>query len=314
MYSLSFTVIWTSIFIALKRIVSDFADPFYISTEGRYVYRVFNQSTWRMISAYLFEVMFIIWIVVIIFLVVIYGNQILDLLQKREEEEQKRKNDILAYLAHDLRTPLTSIKGYTYLLTQMDLEVNQEAKEYIRIIRQKSEQLEGMLDEFFEITKLETGCISLDLVTIDIVQMLGQIIYEYEPILKEKQFNIISHLDTPAVVECDPNLMERVFDNLIRNAIKYAQDSGILQVSSKIVNQQIHISFLNQSEPIEEEALIHMFDTFVRLDEARGMVEGSGMGLAIVKDIIELHKGEIWAQYHGGYLEIQISLNIIKSS
>ena len=138
--------------------------------------------------------------------------------------------------------------------------------------------------------------------------MLQQIVSEYIPILKEKKLTLQCDIIQQANVRCDAVKMERVFDNLMRNAVKYAPEDSNLMVSGKLEENQFLMCFKNEAEPMNEEQLTNMFESFVRLDEARNEMEGSGMGLTIVKEIIELHQGNIWAEYEAGKLYVCIKM------
>ncbi|PAQ13562.1 hypothetical protein CD798_14205 [Bacillaceae bacterium SAOS 7] len=265
-------------------------------------------------SAYIFEVMAGIWFIVVTVVLIDHWKKILRQLQLKEEEVQKKKNDMLTYLAHDLRTPLTSVIGYAHLLDQVEHLETKEAKEYVKIIVDKSQLLEEMLDEFFEITKLETGNARLEMKEVNLAAMLQQLVNEYTPILREKELELQCEIIPQAMVECDVAKMERVFDNLMRNAMKYAVAQSCIDVTGKITKDKFLITFENVSEVMTEEQLVHMFEAFVRLEDYRSDVEGAGMGLTIVKEIIELHKGKVWAEYQQHKLKISIQMNIIKLS
>lgn len=302
---IGFSFSWSALFFVLKRISGDIAynSKGEIRSElGLYIY------------AYLFETMFVLWALLVVVMVGYHWRQLIKILQNQEDEAKQKKNEMMAYLAHDLRTPLTSIIGYSKLMDNMESLDNQKAREYLRIILDKSEALDNMLEEFFEIAKLETGNIKLSLIEINLAEMLKQLVSEYMPILNEKNLKINCQIIAEARVLCDVSKIERVFDNMMRNAIKYTNNQGSIHIRGYQETSRFHMVFSNEAQPISESQLENMFDSFVRLEEARNEVEGAGMGLAIVKEIIELHKGKVWAEYHFPYLEIHILLNIIKLS
>lgn len=297
-YFCGYSIAWAVLFFIIKLIASDVA----------YGVNGIRNEFAACISAYVFEVMLGIWICIVIVALVYQWKKLMDAFVNQEEEGHRKKNEMLAYLAHDLRTPLTSVLGYAHILNQMDHLETEEAKTYIRIILEKSQLLEDMLDEFFEVTKLETGNVTLDLQELNLAEMLQQIVSEYIPILKEKKLTLQCDIIPQANVRCDAVKMERVFDNLMRNAVKYAPEDSNLMVSGKLEENQFLMCFKNEAEPMNEEQLTNMFESFVRLDEARNEMEGSGMGLTIVKEIIELHQGNIWAEYEAGKLYVCIKM------
>lgn len=211
-----------------------------------------------------------------------------------------------------MRTPLTSILGYVHILEQMDSRDTDEAREYLNIVLDKSEVLEVMLDEFFEVTKLETGNVKLEQEKMNLAEMLQQLVSEYVPILRDKKLMLECDVISQAYVSCDAAKMERVFDNLMRNAMKYAPVESTVHVSGKIEDKYFVICFENASELIESDMLEHIFEPFVRLEESRTEAEGAGIGLAIVKELIELHKGNVHAEYEDGRIRMMAYLPICK--
>lgn len=301
---LGFSLIWGVLFFILNKIFIDIA----YDSNG-----VKNQLA-LYLSAYIFEVMAGIWFIVVIIMIIYNWKKIFKQLQIKEEEIEKRKNDMLTYLAHDLRTPLTSVIGYAHLLDSVENLDAKEGKEYIKIILDKSLLLQNMLDEFFEITKLETGNAKLEVKEINLAEMLQQLVNEYVPILREKGLDLQWDIVSQAIVKCDIGKMERVFDNLMGNAIKYSKiESGVF-IKGEISKDKFLVTFENESELITEEQLVSMFQSFVRLEDSRSNIEGAGMGLAIVKEIIELHKGQIWAEYNNNKLKIIIEMIVIELS
>lgn len=214
----------------------------------------------------------------------------------RAEESEKRKNDLVVYLAHDLKTPLTSITGYLQLL-QDEPEVSEETKmKYIRVAASKAERLDDLLNEFFEITRYNLTQITLEKSEINLTRMLEQIIFEFQPMLKEK--NLTCDLEAPKdyLFACDSDRIQRVFDNLLRNALNYSFPSSKIQIRMKTLDNAVSVEFENEGNTIPQEKLQRIFEQFFRLDNSRGTkTGGSGVGLAIAKEIVELHGGSIRA-------------------
>lgn len=212
------------------------------------------------------------------------------------KEAEQRKNDLVVYLAHDLKTPLTSVIGYLTLLKDEPL-ISQEVREkYLSIALTKSESLETLINEFFEITRLNFSNMVLERSEINLTRMLEQLIYEFNPLLLDK--NLTCHLTCPPdlMIECDPEKIQRVFDNLLKNAVNYSFIESSIQIIVLPDQDRLTIEFINEGNPIPEDKLTRIFEAFYRLDPARGTKQGgSGLGLAISKEILELHGGSIKA-------------------
>jgi len=239
-------------------------------------------------------------------------NQIKVDIQKNEraaKEAEQRKNDLVVYLAHDLKTPLTSVIGYLTLLRDEN-QISQELREkYLSISLEKAERLEELINEFFEITRFNLTNLSLELSKINLTRMLEQITYEFKPMLSDKNLSCIVNAAPNIMMKCDVNKMQRVFDNLIRNAINYSFPGGIINISVVLSDAGVQLSFLNHGNTIPSEKLEKVFEQFYRLDTSRtSKTGGAGLGLAIAKEIVELHGGMITAVSENEVIEFIITL------
>lgn len=216
--------------------------------------------------------------------------------QRAAKEAEQRKNDLVVYLAHDLKTPLTSVIGYLTLLHE-EREISEELqKKYLSITLAKAERLEDLINEFFEITRFNLTNLTLDMSTINITRMLEQITFEAIPMLREKNLTIKLEAETDLTIKCDVNKMQRVFDNLIRNAINYSFLESEITITVTKDGNDITFIFLNKGNTIPKEKLDRIFEQFFRLDSARQSNNGgAGLGLAIAKEIVELHNGKMSA-------------------
>lgn len=216
--------------------------------------------------------------------------------ERAAKEAEQRKNDLVVYLAHDLKTPLTSVIGYLTLLHE-EKEITKELQDkYLAITLDKAERLEDLINEFFEITRFNLTNLTLDMSTINITRMLEQIVFEAGPMLRDKNLTCKLDAEPDLTMKCDVNKMQRVFDNLIRNAINYSFYDSEINITVKKKGNEIAFQFLNKGNTIPKEKLDRIFEQFFRLDSARQSKSGgSGLGLAIAKEIIELHKGKILA-------------------
>ncbi len=216
--------------------------------------------------------------------------------QKAAQEAEKRRDDLLVYLAHDLKTPLTSVLGYLKLLED-EPDISPELiSKYTGIARDKAERLEELINEFFEITRFSTNKLTLEPALTNLSRMLMQITYEFNPVLKDK--NLKWNIQIPENIEllCDADKLERAIDNLIRNAINYSFNDSIIQFTLVQLENSVQICVENTGNTIPPEKLEKIFEQFYRLDIARSSnTGGAGLGLAIAKEIVELHHGIITA-------------------
>ena len=229
--------------------------------------------------------------------------------QRTAREAEQRKNDLVVYLAHDLKTPLTSVIGYLTLLRD-EPQISPELRaRYTGIALEKAERLEDLINEFFDITRFNLSHLELEKQTVDLSRMLQQVVSEFEPMLAEEQLTCT--LDLPARMDypCDPDKLARVFDNLLRNACHYSTPGTNVQISGAETDTSIVLSFHNEGRTIPPEKLERIFDQFFRLDSSRATrTGGAGLGLAIAKEIVELHGGTISARSWDNQVEFQVTL------
>ncbi|KIL73930.1 sensor histidine kinase [Bacillus badius] len=231
---------------------------------------------------------------------------------ERERKVEKQKNELITNVSHDLRTPLTSIMGYLRLLRDAKYENAGQYNEYIEIAFSKSEKLQSLIDDLFEYTKLTNEEMALEREEICLNGVLNQLIEELVPQAEEHGLLFVKEFPKESMyASVDSEKMVRVFDNLLMNAIKYSKDEGEIRVSLQREDDMIRISVTNQSEEFTKEELRNVFERFYKKDASRSRVyEGSGLGLAIAKSIVELHGGEIGADYKDGFVQFTILLPI----
>ncbi len=229
--------------------------------------------------------------------------------ERAAKEAEQRKNDLIVYLAHDLKTPLTSVIGYLSLLRD-EREISQEIREkYLAIALDKSERLEDLINEFFEITRFNLTTLNLEKSSINLTRMLEQLIFEFQPMFAEK--GLRAELDCPKdlLFSCDADKMQRVFDNLLRNAVNYSFRDTVIEIKVEEQESGLHMEFKNHGQTIIPEKLERIFEQFYRLDSARSTRSGgAGLGLAIAKEIIDLHGGSIRAESMNEMVEFYLDL------
>lgn len=213
------------------------------------------------------------------------------------KEAEQRKSDLVVYLAHDLKTPLTSVIGYLTLLRD-EPQISQELRaKYTDIALDKAERLEDLINEFFDITRFNLTHLTLEPEAVNLTRMLEQTTFEFNPVLAEKSLSWDLHFAQAVRIVCDPDKLERVFDNLIRNAINYSYPDTAILVSMEQSGNHVAVRIENHGKTIPSEKLGRIFEQFFRLDTSRSSsTGGSGLGLAIAKEIVELHGGTITAE------------------
>ena len=233
-------------------------------------------------------------------------------LKRREREAQeaeKKKNDLVVFLAHDLKTPLTSVVAYLSMLDSYKDMPEEEREKYTHIVLEKSMRLGELINEFFEITKFGLQDIVLEPVELNLSMMLEQVADEIYGVLQEK--NLVCEIDAEEnlMVEGDPDKLARVFDNILRNAVSYCYPNTTIRIEAKKIKQGNQIVFSNKGNTIAAEKLDIIFEKFYRLDESRhSKTGGAGLGLAIAKEIVELHKGSIRAESSEGETRFIVTL------
>ena len=224
-------------------------------------------------------------------------NQIKNNLEKQKKaalDAEQRKNDLVVYLAHDLKTPLTSVIGYLSLLAEApDMPPEQQAK-YVGITLEKAYRLERLINEFFEITKFNLQTIVLDKEKINLRFMLQQMADEFFPMLTPQGKQVSVNVPDGLALWGDADKLARVFNNILKNAIAYSDENSVIAVSAQQQDKNIIITFTNQGNPIPSAKLETIFEKFYRLDAARSTnTGGAGLGLAIAQEIVTAHAGTI---------------------
>lgn len=227
-------------------------------------------------------------------------NAVKQALEQRTAEAgqaEQRKNDLVMYLAHDIRTPLTSIIGYLSLIAEAPDMPGEQRDKYVRITLNKAYRLEKMVNEFFEITRYNLQQITLVKENIDLYYMLVQLTDELSPVLAENGNTVRLEADESLTVYGDPDKLARVFNNVLKNAAAYSFPDTEIVILAENKGGFVVITFRNKGNPIPEEKLATIFERFYRLDEARiSNTGGAGLGLAIAKEIVALHGGAITAK------------------
>ena len=235
-----------------------------------------------------------------------------DFYAKKSEfgQEQRAMAQVLTNISHDIRTPLTSVIGYLELLKNDTVLPAEKKKEYIRVTYNKAKHLEPLIEDLFGFTKLNYGKVTMNVSQVDILQLLTQLLDEFYPNFADSDMHYEIHSNVRSIpVNGDGNLLARLFENLIGNAIKYGREGKVVNVHAVLNGEVVTVSVINYGYVIPENEIRHIFDKFYRVDQARSSsTGGTGLGLAIAKNIVEMHGGSIGARsdLNGTVFEVRL--------
>lgn len=229
--------------------------------------------------------------------------------QNNAKEQMQKKNDLIMYMAHDLKTPLTSIIGYLTLIND-EKNISGELKDkYINIALKKSLRVEELINQFFDITRYNLQDMPITKQKINLSMLLQQLVEESYPMLQEKKLECNLNYLGDIIYDGDGDKLARAFGNLLKNAISYSYENTCIDINIIENVDNIKIIFRNKGDKIPKYKLEKLFDKFYRGDESRTTSNGgAGLGLAITKQIIELHDGNISVKNDDEYIEFYITL------
>lgn len=235
--------------------------------------------------------------------------------ERLARENEQKKDELIVYLAHDIKTPLTSMIGYLSLLSEIKDMPQEQRNRYIDIALDKSYRLEYLINELFDVARFNSEKIVLEKEEINLNLMLEQIADDFYPTLKEMNKKINFTSDEKTILYADPDKLSRVFNNLIKNAVNYSKENTDIDISILNKENQATVKITNKGKQIPKEKLDKIFEKFYRLDASRtSKTGGSGLGLAIAKEIVELHGGRIYAESDMKETTFSVILPIIEQA
>ena len=213
-----------------------------------------------------------------------------------EAAAQEERGLLMANLSHDLRTPITAIKGYVEGIRDGVANTPEKRDHYLEVVYAKTLVLEGLVGNMTDFSEYELGRMQYHFERVELAAFLADLIPEYQADVRGREMAFVAKpLASPATVTADRGKLKRVLDNLVSNAVKYGRPGGTVVLAAEGYRQGVILSVSDDGRGIPEEALAHVFDSFFRADAARSSsVPGSGLGLAICKSIAESHHGKLW--------------------
>ncbi|WP_256757766.1 sensor histidine kinase KdpD [Cohnella sp. WQ 127256] len=213
---------------------------------------------------------------------------------ERGDFAENSKEQLVLNLAHDLRTPLTSVIGYLDFILKDDGLTPEQIKHYTTIAYTKSQRLKGLIDELFEVTRMNYGKLTIESRPVDLSELLLQLNEELYPLLEKNDLTSRLYVTPLLMISGDGELIARVFENLLSNAAHYSREGKFIDIHCHPDKEDIVVQIINYGECIPAGDLPHIFDMFYTGDKARSYHEGStGLGLFIAKNIVEQHQGTI---------------------
>jgi PAS domain S-box-containing protein len=213
-----------------------------------------------------------------------------------EREVDRMKTEFISTAAHELRTPLTSIQGFSEIMLTRDDISEEEKKRFLSYINNQAVSLTTIVSDLLDIARIESGKgFTLSKVTCNIGDIINQVVPYFQEHAQKHQFEVVLPKE-PVDLHLDKLKIDQVLKNLISNAVKYSPDGGLIRLTGRVSAGYFEVSVEDQGVGMTTEQLDRIFDKFYRVDASNTAIEGTGLGMTIVKHIIEMHGGEIWVE------------------
>ncbi|AGK96484.1 sensor histidine kinase [Clostridium pasteurianum] len=231
---------------------------------------------------------------------------------ENERKAEKIKNEIITNMSHDLRTPLTSIKGYLEVIKSKKYSGEKQLEQYIDIVYNKSEKLKVLVNDLFEYTKLANNAVAIEKQNIVLNELFDQLVEEFVPVCEENNVTVTKEfIKEKIIVNVDPDKIVRVFENLLVNAIRYSVKPSDIKISLWKDREFSVVCIKNKCKTIAKEDMGRIFERFYRIDKSRSSdTGGSGLGLAIAKNMVELQGGTIEAECEENYISLIVRFKL----
>lgn len=231
---------------------------------------------------------------------------------EKQMKSERMKTELITNVSHDIKTPLTSIISYVDLL-EKEPESSEKVREYTQVISRQSQRLKRLIEDLVEASKAATGNLEVNLVPCDVGVLVNQSIGEYDKRMRDAGLALIATQPTiPIMVEADGRRMWRVFDNLLGNVCKYAQEGTRVYLNVEKISDQVIISLKNTSRDPLNISAEELMERFVQGDNSRN-AEGNGLGLSIAKSLVELQKGSFEVTVDGDLFKVVLRFPYCKT-
>lgn len=229
--------------------------------------------------------------------------------QEKNHRYERARTDMIAGISHDLRTPLTAIKGSIKAMMDGVAATPEMQEKFLKAAYRRTGEMDVLLNQLFYLSKLETGNMPLDIREINITEFLARYVCGKQEVLHQEEIELRAVLqERNYFAKIDPEQMQRILDNLVENSVKYSEKSPVhVEISLKSEGEKLQLRVSDDGNGVEEEKLPHIFEEFYRGDESRNKKEGNGLGLYIVKYLIEAMGGTVSAHNENG-LVIELKL------
>jgi len=207
---------------------------------------------------------------------------------------EKIRSDFVANVSHELKTPLTSIKGFVETLLEGAIDDKEESRNFLKIVQEHADRLDRLTSDLLSLSNLESHPVEIKKEKIEVRKLIEQIASGFSVQIKKRFLRLENKVPHEQLVYADKNKVEQVFTNLIDNAIKFNRESGLVVVSSLALNGFVKFLVKDTGSGIPEKDISRIFERFYRVDKGRSReLGGTGLGLSIVKHIVELHGGSV---------------------
>jgi signal transduction histidine kinase len=220
------------------------------------------------------------------------------------------RKEMIANISHDLRTPMSSILGYTEILVEKKVQLDDKQQiKYLNIVLSESKRLNNMVSELFDLSKLEAREIKLKKEFFNMPELMQDILYKYSIAAQEKNVRLLTEFeeDLP-LIEVDIYWIDRVLQNLMDNALKFVNEDGMIRFLIKKENNYLLFKVCNSGQTISKDQIPHIFDRYFKTNSTRK--DSTGLGLAIVKHVIDLHHGDIRCEVNEGITTFRFTLPV----
>jgi two-component system phosphate regulon sensor histidine kinase PhoR len=204
------------------------------------------------------------------------------------------RRDFVANVSHELKTPLTSIKGFVETLLEGALEDQENNRNFLKIIQEQAERLDNLVNDLLSLSHLESAGIAIDKSRFSLSDQVKEVVVGFRSQLKNKGIEVINQLPKELIIDADKNRVQQVLVNLVDNAIKFNKDKGSITIYNQDYGGNIKVIIEDSGMGIPQMDIPRIFERFYRVDKARSrQLGGTGLGLSIVKHIVELHGGTV---------------------